>query len=76
MVSDKVAIQLKRCTCPADVRISSKLSDVKPLHSSWIVDFYEHMFQQSKILISGLNGTDANEAKPFLESVENPFTDA
>ena len=42
--SYEVAIQLMRCSDPADVMISSKLSDMKPLHVSWIVDFYNHMF--------------------------------
>ena len=35
--SNQVAIQLKHGIDPADVKISSKLSDLKPLHASWIV---------------------------------------
>ena len=36
--ANQVAIQLKRGIDPTDVKISSKLSDLKPLHAAWIVD--------------------------------------
>jgi len=39
--SNQVSIQLKKGTDPADVKVSSKLSDLKPLHASWIVDLYK-----------------------------------
>ena len=37
--SDQVARQLKSGKDPTDIKVSSKLSDLKPLHTSWIVDF-------------------------------------
>ena len=78
--STQLAIQLKRCTDPADVTILSKLSDLKPLHPSCILDFYNHMFEQPQMTIIGFHAagiTEAvNEARIFLDSVRNPFKDA
>ena len=41
--SDQVAQQLKSGNDPTDIKVSSKLSDLKPRHPSWIVDLYKHM---------------------------------
>lgn len=78
--SNQVSIQLKKGTDPADVKVSSKLSDLKPLHASWIVDLYKHMSKEPEMIVNGFNGagiTEAvNEAKLVLEKVENPFREA
>ena len=37
--SNEVATQLNRGVDPTEVKITSKLSHLKPLHASWIVDF-------------------------------------
>ena len=39
--SDKVVTQLANGKLPCDVKISSKLLDIKPLHAKWIVALYE-----------------------------------
>ena len=80
VVLQEVTIQLKTCPGPADFTISSKLSDLRSLHASWILDFYNHTFEQPQMTFNGFHGagiTEAvNEAKTFLDSVENPFKDA
>ena len=50
--SDQVARQLKSGKDPADIKVSSKLSDMKPRHASWIVDFYTHIQGESEIVIN------------------------
>ena len=41
--SDQVARQLKSGNGQTNIKVSSKLSDLKPLHASWIVDLYKHI---------------------------------
>ena len=41
--SNEVATQLNRGVDPTEIKITSELSDLKPLHASWIVDLYEHL---------------------------------
>ena len=80
MVLGEVGIQLKRCTDPAGITISFKLSDLRSLHAFWILDFYKYMFEQPQMTVNCFHGTGiieaVNEAKTFLDSVENPFKDA
>ena len=75
--SNQVAIQLKHGIDHADVKISSKLSDLKPLHASWIVELYHHLSNEVEMIISGFDSagiTEAvNDANSVLEIVENPF---
>ena len=38
--ADQVFTQLQNGKDPTNVKISSKLSDLKPIHARWIVDWY------------------------------------
>ena len=75
--SNQVACQLKKGADPADVKISSKLSDLKPLHTAWIVDVYNHLCEEPEMIINGFDSagvTEAvNDAQVVLEHIENPF---
>ena len=66
-----------RCVDPVEVKITSKLSDFKPLNGSWIVDFYEHLKQETWMIIKGFVSagiTEAvNNARSVYEEIENPF---
>ena len=42
-LSNQVATQLKRVANPANIKISSKLTELKPQDASWIVDLYDNM---------------------------------
>ena len=61
--------QLKHGIDPANVKISSKLSDLKPLHSSWIVELYHHLSNKAEMIINDSAGiTEAvNDANSVLE---------
>ena len=45
--SNEVATQLSRGADPTEVKITARLSDLKPLHASWIVDLYEHFGKET-----------------------------
>ena len=42
-LADHVSAELQKGTDPTDVKISSKLSDLKRLHARWIVDWYNNV---------------------------------
>ena len=53
--SNEVATQLNRGVYPTEVKITSQLSDLKPLHASWIVDLYEHLKKETGMIIKGFD---------------------
>ena len=46
--ADQVSTQLQNGTDPTDVKRLSKLSDLKPLHARWIVNWYNHVKKGKK----------------------------
>ena len=72
-----MAIQLKLGIDPVDVKISSKLSNLKPLHASWIVQLYLHLSNEVEIIINGFDAAGITKAveneQSVAERVENPF---
>ena len=74
--SNKVATQLDQGVNSTEVEINSKLSDLKPLHASWIVDLYEHLKKKKKIgmVIKGFDSRGISEnSKSFSKSLNNAF---
>ena len=59
-LSDQVAWQLKSDKDPADIKVSSKLSDLH--HASWIVDLYMHMQGEDELILKGFREADIYEA--------------
>ena len=53
--SNEVAKQLNRGFDPAEVKITSKLSDLKPLLASWIADLYEHLEKETEMIKKGFD---------------------
>ena len=51
--SSEESVQLKKGIDPADIKITSKLSNLKSLHASWIVDLYKHQSDNQKIIVNG-----------------------
>ena len=60
--SNQVAAQLKQGIDPTDVKISSKLSDLKPLNASWIVDHYDHLSNEAEMITKGFDSAGITEA--------------
>ena len=49
--AERVSTQLPHGIAPADVKVSMKLSELKPLHAKWIVD---HLRKQNEALLNAL----------------------
>ena len=77
--AEQVSTQLRNGKDPADVKVSSKLSDLKPLHARWVVDWYHYVQDEKQMIINGFDSAGISEAvhnaQQFYEMVENPFRD-
>ena len=51
--SDQLFTEFQNGKDPTDVKISSKLSDLKPIHTRWIVDWYNHVIKVQFCRYSG-----------------------
>ena len=75
--SDQVLTQLQKGKDPTDVKISFKLSDLKPIHTRWIVDWYNHVIKGKEMIDRGFNSAGIAEAvqntEDIFEKNENPF---
>ena len=65
--SDEVTTQLNGSVDPTEVKITSKLSDLNPLHISWIVDPYQYLKKETGMIIKGF------DSAWITEKIENPF---
>ena len=45
-----------------DVKISSKISDLKPLHASWIVDLYRYVEEEKQMIKNSFQVPGISEA--------------
>ena len=74
---NKVPVQLNKGIDPADIRVTLKLSNLKPLHASWIVDLYKRLSGNQEIIVHGFDSARMSEAvtkaSAILGKVENPF---
>ena len=48
--ANQIFTQLQNGKDPTDVKISSKLWNLKPLHSRWIVDWYNHVIKEKEMI--------------------------
>ena len=67
---------MKKGTDPVDIKVTSKLSNLKLLHASWVVDLYKHLSGNQEILVNSFDNSliseDVTKAS-MIEKVENPF---
>ena len=59
--ADRVSKQLSNGVAPGDVKVSLKLSDLKPLHARWIVEIYNHLKHQNDSIIKGFDAAGHSE---------------
>ena len=75
--SNEVSGQLKEGIDPADIKITSKLPNLKPLHSPWIVDLYKYLSGNQEIIVNDFDKAGISEAvtkaSMILDKVENPL---
>ena len=76
--ADRVTEQLRRGVAPGDVKVSMKLSDLKPLHARWIVEMFDYLKQQNESIVNGLDKAGNTEAvksaSKIFSRIEKPFT--
>ena len=74
---NEVSKQLRAEKAAADVKVSLKLSAIKPLHEKWIVDKHNALKDDKEMVINGFRSPGTIEAienaKDMVEKVENPF---
>ena len=75
--SNEVSFQLKKVIDPACIKITLKLSNLKPLHASWIDFLYKHLSDNQEVIVTGFDGAGISEAvskaTTILDKVENLF---
>ena len=75
--SKQVSAQFALRTEHSNVKVSAKLSDIKPLHTQWIVNLCNHMRGEKDKIINGFKSTGVTEAiqsaQEIVTEVENPF---
>ena len=76
-LANEVSKQLRAGKTAADVKVSLKLSVIKPLHPKWIVDLYSTVKDDKKMEIKCFRSAGITEAientKDILEKGDNPF---
>ena len=76
-LANEVSKQLRAEKAAADVKVSLKLSAIKPLHEKWIVDKNNALKDDKEMVINGFRSPGTIEAienaKDMVEKVENPF---
>ena len=75
--AERVSKQLMNGKAPGDVKVSLRLSDLKPLHAKWIVEMYGYLKQQKESVVKGFEKAGILEAVKMAREVyarcENPF---
>ena len=75
--ADRVSKQLSNGVALCDVKVSLKLSDLKPLHARWIVETCNHLKHQNDSIIKSFDAAVINEAitcaNDVFTPVRNPF---
>ena len=75
----RVSRQLKNGKSPGVVKIPLKLSDLRLLHSKWVVEMYEYLKEQKESVIKRIEKAGIMEVVKSAQDVytrcENPFDD-
>ena len=67
--AERVSKQLMNGKAPGDVKVSLKLSDLKPLHAKWIVEMYGYLKQQKESVVKGFEKAGILEAVKMAQEV-------
>ena len=75
--ANHVSSQLQNGTDPANIKISSKISELKPLHASWVVDLYHYLREEKEMVKNGFDSAGISDAiqnaRDIFKKIENPF---
>ena len=67
--ADHVFTELQNGKDPTDVKILSKLSNLKPIHARWIVDWYNYVIKEKVMMVRGFNSAGISEAVQNAEDI-------
>ena len=67
--ANQVFTQLQNGKDPTDVKISSRLSGLKPIHARWIVDWYDHVIKENEMIVRGFNSAVISEDVQNAEDI-------
>ena len=74
---DQVFMQFQNGKDPINVKILSKLSDLKRIHARWNLDWYNYEIKEKEMIVRGFNSAGISEAvqnaEDIYERIENPF---
>ena len=77
--TDRVSEPLTKGVAPDEVKVSMKISDLKPLDAHWIVDMYTYLKQQKESILNGFDKAGIIEAvksaNEVFATIENPFAE-
>ena len=75
--ADRVSKQLSNGVAPGDVKVSLKMSDLKPFHARWIFETCNHLKHQNDFIIKGFEAAGISQAitcaNDVFTRVENSF---
>ena len=69
-MAKEIPKQIKEGIASPDVKVSLKLSVIKPLHAKWIVDFHHQLKADKEMILNWFRAARISEA---IENMENPF---
>ena len=67
--ADQVFTQLQNGKYPTDGQILSKLSDLKPISATWIVDWYNHVIKEKEMIARGFDTAGISETVQNAEDI-------
>ena len=73
--AQQITNQLEGRSSVYDVQVPLKLSVIKPIHSKWLLDLYDHLRISSDIIIKGFPIAGAKNALVMELPLEDPFAD-
>ena len=77
--AERVSSQLRKGISPGDVKVSLKMSDLKPLHAQWVLEMYSYLKHQKESIVKGFEKAGITEALESAYEIytkcENPFED-
>ena len=72
--SKQVSQQLEKGIQPADVKVSLGLIELKVMHAKWIMELYNHLYNQNEIILNRFKAAGITEtvesANTVLERIE------
>ena len=67
--ADQVFMQFQNGKDPINVKILSKLSDLKRIHARWNLDWYNYEIKEKEMIVRGFNSAGISETLQNTEDI-------